>query len=145
MLAYLRLVQEIGTFQHKEFKSGGGIDVERQIRELLIECMVDPTGGTDMLKELERVQQVVKVKQPHRVGDALSACVFLRNRMIHPMRAMPDEYSAYAWGEASELLEHFLLLAILNASGYQGTHRSYIHGQLMAGSSVPVPWADART
>ncbi|TDU89457.1 hypothetical protein EV138_3025 [Kribbella voronezhensis] len=137
LLAHHRLVEELHTHSPAAFER---LDTEPQIRLLLEDCSVD-MSLPDHLGYLAVAQASIPPEPNRPLRDALGTAVFLRNKIIHPTKKNPSNWSVYSWYEASMVSRYYLTLAILNTIGYAGTHHSMLSKNRWVGAVTLVPWA----
>lgn len=136
LLSHHRFVQEKQLYRTSA-KFEDVANTEQQIRLLLEDCNID-TSIPDHFENLKRCAGLIEPQKPTR--DGLGTVVYLRNKVVHPTKRMPNHWDIYTWVEASILARYFLRLAILNTVGYGGKIRSAISLNRYAGVVEPAPW-----
>ncbi|RZU48853.1 hypothetical protein EV385_0582 [Krasilnikovia cinnamomea] len=137
LLAHHRLVNERNAYAtSKAFEESG--NTEKQVRELLTDCKIN----LDIPQHFPYLTQEA-AQMPTQTGigrDGIGAAIYLRNKIIHPTKSLPSNWSMYAWAEASILVRHYFRLSLLNILGYKGQHRSSVSPDRWVGAVEPVPW-----
>lgn len=139
LLSFYRFVELQGTLSAKEWNA---LDTGSQVRRLLDECRIDtavPAGFNELQAVVSRLPAGFRGNR-----DALGAIIYLRNKITHPTKKRPGEWSLYEWAEASMVARHYLALAVLNTIGYEGKEHSPTGTSRRLGQVTDVPWASTR-
>lgn len=145
LLAYRRFVEERQSFTNNQWADLGKADslgrgqTECEIRRLLDDCNI-ATGLPSQFANLQKVSAALPALKDGSPRDALGCVISMRNKIIHPTKALPSTWDAYQWWEAASYAVDAFLLSILNTIGYTGQYRSAVATNVSTGVTNPVPW-----
>jgi hypothetical protein len=127
LLAWVLLIHDTRVVTKSDFEQSW--DAARRIRELLVALDI-PVSVPSSLGAL------AALAGPASPGDGPQRITYVRNRIVHPPRALPASWPDFAPAVDAQYLSLELLeLALLRLSGYRGVYWSRC-----AGATIPVPW-----